>query len=173
MEIKIEKIYDEKNSELRIIVPIEKNLWKEEQTKSFNNLSKKLKLKGYRTGKVPTEIAKKMILPNQIWEDAISRLLNVAVDTVAKVARGERPRLKGKHYAYLDNDNKPITEIINFNARTNSKRVKCIELDKIYNSAKEASDELGFSRNAVSLCCRGYSETCGGYHWQYIESEVA
>ena len=73
----------------------------------------------------------------------------------------------------MDNDNKPITEIINFNARTNSKRVKCIELDKIYNSAKEASDELGFSRNAVSLCCRGYSETCCGYHWQYIESEVA
>ena len=39
METKIEKIYDEKNSELRIIVPIEKKLWKEEQTKSFNNLS--------------------------------------------------------------------------------------------------------------------------------------
>ena len=84
METKIEKIYDEKNSELRIIVPIEKKLWKEEQTKSFNNLSKKLKLKGYRTGKVPTEIAKKMILPNQIWEDAISRLLNVAVKDAAK-----------------------------------------------------------------------------------------
>ena len=80
METKIEKIYDEKNSELRI----EKKLWKEEQTKSFNNLSKKLKLKGYRTGKVPTEIAKKMILPNQIWEDAISRLLNVAVKDAAK-----------------------------------------------------------------------------------------
>ena len=84
METKIEKIYDEKNSELRIIVPIEKKLWKEEQNKSFNNLSKKLKLKGYRTGKVPTEIAKKMILPNQIWEDAISRLLNVAVKDAAK-----------------------------------------------------------------------------------------
>ena len=84
METKIEKIYDEKNSELRIIVPIEKKLWKEEQTKSFNNLSKKLKLKGYRAGKVPTEIAKKMILPNQIWEDAISRLLNVAVKDAAK-----------------------------------------------------------------------------------------
>ena len=128
-------------------------------------------------GHEASNLRKKIICleTREVFESAseLARLLNVAVDTVARVARGERPRLKGKHFAYLDNDNKPITEIINFNARTNSKRVKCIELDKIYNSAKEASDELGFSRNAVSLCCRGYSETCGGYHWQYIESEVA
>lgn len=84
MEAKVEKSYDEKNSELKIVVPIEKKLWKEEQSKSFNNLSKKLKLKGYRAGKVPTEIAKKMILPGQIWEDAASRLLNVAVKDAAK-----------------------------------------------------------------------------------------
>ncbi len=84
MELKVEKNYDEKNSELKIIVPVEKKLWKEEQDKSFNNLSKKLKVKGYRAGKVPLEIAKKMILPNQIWEDAISRILNIAVKDAAK-----------------------------------------------------------------------------------------
>ena len=84
MELKVEKNYDEKNSELKIIVPVEKKLWKEEQNKSFNNLSKKLKVKGYRAGKVPLEIAKKMILPNQIWEDAISRILNIAVKDAAK-----------------------------------------------------------------------------------------
>ena len=49
---------------------------------------------------------------------------------------------------------------------------KCIENGKVYASAKEASDELGLSRNAVSLCCRGYSKTCGGYHWEYIK-EIA
>ena len=84
METKIEKIYDEKNSELKIVVPIDKKVWKEEQNKSFNNLTKKLKLKGYRAGKVPLELAKKMISPNQIWEDAISKLLNVAVKDAAK-----------------------------------------------------------------------------------------
>lgn len=129
-------------------------------------------------GHNPTSTQKKKVIcleTREVFESAseLARILNVRVDTVARVARGERPRLKGKHYAYLDENKKPIISIINFKARTKSKKVKCLELDKIYSSAKEASYELGFSRNAVSLCCRGYSETCGGYHWQYIESEVA
>lgn len=81
---KIEKIYDIKNAELKIIVPIDKQIWKDEQVKAFNKLAKKIKVSGYRAGKVPVEIAKKNISKGQIWEEAISKLLNTAVKDAAK-----------------------------------------------------------------------------------------
>ncbi len=84
MSTKIEKKYDDKNAELKIIVPIDKKVWKDEQTKAFNKLAKTVKVKGYRAGKVPTEIAKKAISKPQIWEEAISKLLNKAAQDAAK-----------------------------------------------------------------------------------------
>lgn len=84
MSSKTTKKYDNKNAELKIVVSIEEKVWKEEQKKSFEKLSKKLKLKGYRAGKVPLEIAKKSISKHQIWEEAISKLLNKAVQDAAK-----------------------------------------------------------------------------------------
>ncbi len=83
MSAKIEKIYDEKNSELKIIVPIEKDIWKKEQEISFEKLAKKLKIKGYRVGKVPLEVARKNISKTQIWEEAINKLINSAAKTAA------------------------------------------------------------------------------------------
>ena len=84
MDLKIEKKYDAKNSELKIIVPIDKKVWKQEQEKAFNKLVKNVKIKGYRAGKAPIEVAKKAISTGQIWEEAISKLLNVAVKDAAK-----------------------------------------------------------------------------------------
>lgn len=84
MNSKITKNYDEKNSELKITVPVESKLWKEEQKKSFDKLSKKIKIKGYRTGKVPVEIAKKYISSAEIWEDAINKLINIVVKDAVK-----------------------------------------------------------------------------------------
>ena len=84
MDMKIQKFYDEKNAELKIVVPVEKKLWKEEQKKAFDKLLKTVKVKGYRQGKVPVEVAKKYISSAQIWEEAISKLLNPSVKLAAK-----------------------------------------------------------------------------------------
>ncbi len=81
---KIQKQYDEKNAELKIVVSIEKDIWKKEQEKAFNKLAKKVKVPGYRVGKVPTEVAKKSISKAQIWEEAISKLLNTSAQEAAK-----------------------------------------------------------------------------------------
>ena len=64
MDMKIQKFYDEKNAELKIVVPVEKKLWKEEQKKAFDKLLKTVKVKGYRQGKVPVEVAKKWMEEN-------------------------------------------------------------------------------------------------------------
>lgn len=84
MSSKITKSYDEKNSELKIVVPVDKKTWKEEQEKSFEKLAKKIKIKGYRAGKVPKEVAKKYISSGEIWEDAVNKLINVVVKDAVK-----------------------------------------------------------------------------------------
>ena len=52
--------------------------------------------------------------------------------------------------------------------KSNSKMVYCIELDKIFESATEASRELGIQQQGISCCCLGKRKTAGGYHWRYV-----
>ena len=49
--------------------------------------------------------------------------------------------------------------------------VICIELNKVFNSIKEASKELKIQQAHISGCCnrRKHYNTAGGYHWKYIE----
>ena len=52
--------------------------------------------------------------------------------------------------------------------KSNSKMVYCIELDKIFESATEASRELGIKQQGISCCCICKRKTAGGYHWRYV-----
>lgn len=53
------------------------------------------------------------------------------------------------------------------------RKVKQIDADgniiKIYNSIKEAAKNAGVSGTAVSNCCRGITQTCHGYRWEYAD----
>lgn len=52
----------------------------------------------------------------------------------------------------------------------NSHKVLCIELNRIFFGAAEASRVLGISQSGINRCCnnvKGYN-TAGGYHWRYI-----
>ena len=54
-----------------------------------------------------------------------------------------------------------------------SSPVICIELNKTYNSIKEASKDLNIQQAHISSCCakRKHYITAGGYHWQYVKEE--
>lgn len=54
-----------------------------------------------------------------------------------------------------------------------SSSVICIELNKIYNSIKEASEDLSIQQAHISGCCakRKHYITAGGYRWQYVKEE--
>ena len=47
------------------------------------------------------------------------------------------------------------------------KPIYCIELDRIFNSSKEAAHTLGFAQCSLSNCLTGRRKTAGGYHWRY------
>lgn len=38
---------------------------------------------------------------------------------------------------------------------------------KIWNSIKEASEDLGLRYQCISMCCRNKRKSCGGYAWTY------
>ena len=46
--------------------------------------------------------------------------------------------------------------------------VRCIELDKVFPSMKEAAEFINKkSVGGIHGCCNGYYKTAGGYHWEY------
>ena len=49
------------------------------------------------------------------------------------------------------------------------KRVRCIELDKIYDSMTQAEVETGLDDGSIGKVCRGERKTCGGFHWEYVD----
>ena len=90
------------------------------------------------------------------------------VETIARVCRGERPTFKGNHFAYLDSKGNPMMDKIDINSKKRYKKTVCLETGVIFEDSKKASDLLGVSRNAVSMCCRGLTKTIKGYHFRYI-----
>lgn len=50
-------------------------------------------------------------------------------------------------------------------AKKLSKPVYCVELDKVFDSAQQASKELGIQFSNISRCLHGRGHTAGGYHW--------
>lgn len=49
-----------------------------------------------------------------------------------------------------------------------AKTVRCVELNKIYTTVKEAAECSGTSRQNISHALNGHQDTAGGYHWEYV-----
>ena len=54
-------------------------------------------------------------------------------------------------------------------AKCNGKQIYCVELNRTYMTAHEASRELSIDFSSICKCVRGKAKRAGGYHWQYIE----
>ena len=75
MKILSHKI-DEKNHVYKFVVTPDEGLWKKAVTKVINKLSKQIKLKGYRPGKVPPNIALKYLNQQAIIRQAAPAVIN-------------------------------------------------------------------------------------------------
>lgn len=47
------------------------------------------------------------------------------------------------------------------------KRIYCVELDRVFESIKQAQTELGIKGHHIGEVCSGKRKTCDGYHWRY------
>lgn len=66
-------------------------------------------------------------------------------------------------------ENKRYGTRLERSVKGHKKPIYCVELDKVFDSASDASRELGMDQSTISKVCRGKKNTCGGYHWQYVE----
>ena len=55
------------------------------------------------------------------------------------------------------------------NGEKKKRKVYCVELNKIFLSAKDAAIELNISRSHISSCCNHKRKTSGGYHWIFVD----
>lgn len=50
------------------------------------------------------------------------------------------------------------------------RKVQCIETQEIFESATEAARQVPHtSQGKICMVCRGQRNTCGGYHWKYVD----
>lgn len=52
------------------------------------------------------------------------------------------------------------------------KKVFCVETKTTFESVLQASALSNISKTMIASCCRGIYKTAGGYHWEYVTSEV-
>lgn len=50
-----------------------------------------------------------------------------------------------------------------------AKAVFCEELNKTFDCARRAEEELGICRSCVGKVCRGEVKTAGGFHWRFAD----
>lgn len=55
--------------------------------------------------------------------------------------------------------------------KAHSKKIRCVELDRIFSSQKEAAEELGLNQGNISRVCNGKRNTAGGYHFKFVIEE--
>ena len=59
-------------------------------------------------------------------------------------------------------------------AKKNKIKVECIELNRTFDSAKDAALWLDKKHGAsdITKCCKGTRTSCYGYTWKYVEGDV-
>ena len=72
------------NSKYEVTCSFEEKEWKDAQNKAFEKLAKKVKVDGFRQGKVPMEIAKKHVNQGDVLNEAINSVIQPAFDEVMK-----------------------------------------------------------------------------------------
>lgn len=52
-----------------------------------------------------------------------------------------------------------------------SKKIYCEELDRVFDSQRQAAEELGLNQSNLSKVCRGLLETTGKLHFRFYEGD--
>lgn len=70
---------------------------------------------------------------------------------------------KKGHSKRMTGENNP-----NFGKHGRGKKCRCIETQKVYDSTRQAAEEIGVAHTGIAAACRGAQQTSGGFHWEYI-----
>ena len=79
--------------------------------------------------------------------------------------------LKGTTFS--EEHKKKIANAMTGKKSSRAKAVLCIELNREFTSSYDVKKELGISNTCVLNVCNGKQKTAGGYHWCFVNKEVA
>ena len=91
---------------------------------------------------------------------AVAQKYNITKEAISKACR-ENSLCQGFHFKF--------TGIETFSKRNDSTKIKCIETNEIFNSAKEAANKFKICEEAIRRNCLGKTKkTKNGYTFEYI-----
>lgn len=101
-----------------------------------------------------------------IWNSGIHNAQKIALQTNLSSSTIVRYLKQGATIGLCDYDS---DHEIRKKILSQSIKVYCFELNKIFDSMLSVEKELGINNSNVSACCKGKTKTAGGYHWIYYE----
>lgn len=162
----------------------EANIIEEELIKKYNTIEQGYNLKSGGLNNLYSKDSKKKMKDNhhfnkiicvetkKVYDNAvdIERLFGYKETNIISCCKHNLHTAYGYHWEYFDEN----FDYNNYTPATQDKRkrkVYCKELDKVFDSAAQASRELNIARPNISHCCAGKIKSAGGYHWSYYEEE--
>lgn len=142
-----------------------------EQKKDLISLKQIEPVKAHSGGrKAVICIETQQVYPSSV---AASKATNVPARAIRAVCLREQKTTRNLHWDYYkEGVVYKLEDYQNIKSNTNrkAKKVKCIELDIVFNSASEASRYFGMAAaNNILDCCRKIKPTCHGFHWEFEE----
>lgn len=67
---------------------------------------------------------------------------------------------------YGTHNKRMVVSLTNYPSK--SKKVLCIETNKVYPSTRQIERELGFANGNISAACNGKRKSAYGYTWRYV-----
>jgi group I intron endonuclease len=93
---------------------------------------------------------------------------NLSVETLRKMSEAAKDRFGEKNPFYGKHHSEATRAML---AQRRYRAVEAFDMDgnKVFDfqSIKEAAEKTGINKVAISNCCRGVTNTSGGYRWQY------
>lgn len=130
-----------------------KQLLREKAKRRFEDPAERAKVQGENNGMYGKKHTEEWCKQHSDWLKNKWATNKEYREYISEKSRGKNNYFYGKRYFGVENGN--------------AKSVRCVELNKIYTTVKEAAKRHNISRQNITHVLRGNQKTAGGYHWEY------
>lgn len=139
--------------------------WKEHQRSKKRQLYPYLKTNQYIIKVIDSSLTKKnAYIKEEFWTKFFMSRFNLLNKTIAhEIVRNEEKRIQSL-------TGRKLKKLQKMHIQQSSKKhpVKCIEVNKVFESVKEASKIMKVHKTALTHHLHGRTKTCCGYHWKFV-----
>lgn len=127
---------------------------------------------GFKNGKRVLCLETNIIYPSAAEAGRQNNINNSSISACCRNTRKSVGNLHWIYYAYplSEKERQSLIQQKENNAyKKQSKKIYCVELNKIWASASKAGQDLNINFRNILACCHGQRKTAGSYHWQFYD----